>query len=507
MPFKISPAEVELFAGDVQAFTVEGTTKGIVWSAKTVGEIDRHGVYVAPQEVTRTRTVYVIAQTDDGSEFNTATVTVSNSPNRIAFLGWYGIIAAVLLSGALLLFWNILSRPTRQAMVVVNPPIVTLDPKKDEEFVFTATVLGDPKNVVTWSSSDGDTGNPKINSIGAYRVKQAAITEPKTVTIRATSVSDPSVSGTAVVHLVPDRHLEILPQGSSAFTSQQIPFRASGGDKDRDVVWSASRSELVKISESGMVTVNGAISQTEPVQITAMSKGSPIIQAATTVIVNAPFGRIGSINVELLLFVMVMGALGSMLYYATSFVTYVGNRTFKASWSWFYIFRPVVGGILAVVFFFIAGSGLIGGTEITDLMKVAMISALVGLFSDKAVNKLSDILDVLLSSKAKEDRADKLSADAKTNPKEKESTKTALQLRATPATLTKGQATSVTISGTGFTAKSKVQVNGRDKATTNLTGTALTLDLTATETAGDKVTITITNEDQSTATLELKVQP
>src|SRR5262245_6972515 len=107
MPFKISPAEIELFAGDVQAFTVEGTTKGIVWSAKPVGEIDRQGVYVAPQEVTRTRTVYVIAQTDDGNEFNTATVTVSNSPNRIAFLGWYGIIAAVLLVGALLLFWNI----------------------------------------------------------------------------------------------------------------------------------------------------------------------------------------------------------------------------------------------------------------------------------------------------------------------------------------------------------------------------------------------------------------
>src|SRR5262249_6427985 len=143
--------------------------------------------------------------------------------------------------------------------------------------------------------------------------------------------------GTAVVELVPDRHLEILPQGTSAFTSQQIPFRATGGDKD--VIWSATRNELVKIADNGMLTVNGAILETEPVQITATSTSSPPLRAAAAVIVNAPFRERAPDNAQLLLFVMVMGALGSMLYYASSFVSYVGNRTFRTSWSWFYVFR------------------------------------------------------------------------------------------------------------------------------------------------------------------------
>ena len=80
--------------------------------------------------------------------------------------------------------------------------------------------------------------------------------------------------------------------------------------------------------------------------------------------------------VPLMLFVMMCGALGSMVYYASSFVGYVGNRTFRSTWFWFYISRPFVGGALAVIFFFIVGSGMVSGTTVSDLMKVGMISHL-----------------------------------------------------------------------------------------------------------------------------------
>jgi hypothetical protein len=72
-----------------------------------------------------------------------------------------------------------------------------------------------------------------------------------------------------------------------------------------------------------------------------------------------------------LVFVMLMGALGSMLYFSSSFVAYVGNRTFRSSWLWFYIARPFVGGALAIIFFFIAGSGFLNSSaSATNLMTI-----------------------------------------------------------------------------------------------------------------------------------------
>ena len=38
---------------------------------------------------------------------------------------------------------------------------------------------------------------------------------------------------------------------------------------------------------------------------------------------------------------MLMGSLGSMLYFSSSFVAYVGNRTFRSSWYWFMLRGPL----------------------------------------------------------------------------------------------------------------------------------------------------------------------
>ena len=46
-----------------------------------------------------------------------------------------------------------------------------------------------------------------------------------------------------------------------------------------------------------------------------------------------------------------MGALGSYIHAGTFFVSYVGNRNFVASWTWWYVLRPFIGLALAVIFF------------------------------------------------------------------------------------------------------------------------------------------------------------
>jgi len=313
----------------------------------------------------------------------------------------------VLLAAAVLLFWTLLSVPRRETTVVVNPPVVTFDPAHgDPGYGFTTTVLGGAKNDVVWSAPDGKV----ISSNGVLKLEAAVEGRPESFTIRATSASDPTRFGTAIVHLTPGRaRKEVLPQGAAAFPRQQIAFRMAD---DSAVYWSLSRGDLGVLtprgaaSRTGILTVSDGARAQEPLQVTAWDAGGAQV-AAAVVIVNPAQGAVGTSAAALLGLVMAMGALGSMLHFASSFVQYVGNRTFQPSWFWYYVSRPFVGGGLAIIFFFLFGAGWMAPQSSGGLMTVATVSALVGLFSDRAVRKLSDIVDTVLA--AKDDRKDKVS--------------------------------------------------------------------------------------------------
>ena len=109
------------------------------------------------------------------------------------------------------------------------------------------------------------------------------------------------------------------------------------------------------------------------------------------------FGRHYSPTPEtaLLLIVVLAGALGAFLHVATSFSDYVGNRRLMRSWTWFYVLRPLVGAALAVIFYFAILGGLFTsqGTSALNPYGIAALSALVGLFSKQATNKLQQIFD------------------------------------------------------------------------------------------------------------------
>src|SRR5205807_649651 len=146
-----------------------------------------------------------------------------------------------------------------------------------------------------------------------------------------------------------------------------------------------SRTDLGLVDEkTGVYTAPGFVQITEPFQVTATEPKTGA-RAAALVTVNAPWAYRFATDWRLIVFVILMGALGSMLYFASSFVAYVGNRTFRSSWLWFYIARPFVGGALAIIFFFIASSGFLSSNaSASNLTTIGVIAALVGLFSDRA---------------------------------------------------------------------------------------------------------------------------
>ena len=172
------------------------------------------------------------------------------------------------------------------------------------------------------------------------------------------------------------------------------------------------------------------------------------------------FGRHYSLTPEIALFLIVVlaGALGAFLHVATSFSDYVGNRRLMRSWTWFYVLRALVGAALAVIFYFAVLGGLFTsqGTSAVNPYGIAALSALVGLFSKQATNKLQQIFDTAFA--VPEGEGDDARDDSIGNPKP-------TIVGVSPPQLTRGGDVALTLSGTGFIPASVVSVarpNGAD---------------------------------------------
>src|ERR1017187_6091669 len=95
---------------------------------------------------------------------------------------------------------------------------------------------------------------------------------------------------------------------------------------------------------------------------------------------------------------MIMGALGSYVHGASSFVAFTGNRQFMSSWTWWYLLRPLIGSALAVIGYFLLAGGNISavGTDTNNLLKIGVMAAgLIGLYEEQACVKIGEIFDAL----------------------------------------------------------------------------------------------------------------
>src|SRR5262249_12399639 len=117
-------------------------------------------------------------------------------------------------------------------------------------------------------------------------------------------------------------------------------------------------------------------------------------------------------EVQLLLLVIVAGALGSYLHAIKSLTDFIGNRTLTASWYWWYISPPFLGMAIATMLYAVLRGGFMAGTpadaKVVNPFGIIAIGALVGMFADKAAQKLAEIFDTLF--RAADQRGGKLIA-------------------------------------------------------------------------------------------------
>jgi hypothetical protein len=113
---------------------------------------------------------------------------------------------------------------------------------------------------------------------------------------------------------------------------------------------------------------------------------------------------------RLLLLATFIGAGGASIMALQSMGDYRGRSKLTKNWFTFYLVRPFVGGGVALVFYLVIRGGFLSGTDIdtgtTTPFGIVAVAALVGMFSDKAILKLSEVFLTLF--KAEDDRGDKL---------------------------------------------------------------------------------------------------
>jgi hypothetical protein len=180
-------------------------------------------------------------------------------------------------------------------------------------------------------------------------------------------------------------------------------------------------------------------------------------------------------SAELRLFVLILcaGALGAMLHALQSFIDFHGNRQLVRSWLPWYLLRPFIGALLALVFYLLIEGGLVaelakGPSPQTaaKLYTLTGAAALIGMFSELATIKLKDVFTTLVASPVKP-RSDPLQPLSKPQ---------IASIQPDPVPVG-SQAVQIRIAGRNFDRAAKVLAGGQERKVSNRTGTELTVEL------------------------------
>jgi hypothetical protein len=193
-------------------------------------------------------------------------------------------------------------------------------------------------------------------------------------------------------------------------------------------------------------------------------------------------------DVQLLLLAIFAGALGSIFHALKSLGDFIGNRTVIASWYWWYIMRPFLGVALALIFYAVLRGGFVVGSpadaKVVNPFGVLAIGALVGMFADKAAQKLAEVFDVVF--RAADQRSGKLDAPVVD--------------RLDPATVTIGDAKAIKIIGDRLGKVVTVRLNSEERKPDTVTEKEITLKLKPEDvTKAGQIKVTVVNPDGGTS--------
>jgi hypothetical protein len=190
------------------------------------------------------------------------------------------------------------------------------------------------------------------------------------------------------------------------------------------------------------------------------------------------------INIIMFLLVALAGFTGNMVHVATSFTNYVGSEKFKRSWLLWYFVKPFTAAAVAVIFYLVLKAGLLNfdGSNGANPFGIVILSALAGLYTDKAMLKLEEIFVIIF--KPKDDRPDKLETEIKITG-------------ITPQTIEKDKENSYTVAGENLDkGKLSLFINDEPIANPDISAKVINFKYTVTETQKDKTEFLFVIKDE-----------
>jgi len=268
----ISPSTVQVQPGGQAQFNavVSGTTNSVVvWSLTGVncsgvacGQISNTGIYRAPATAPSPNVVTV-----------TATVLADLSVTASA--------AAIVGSSS-------------DVKVTVSPTTGSVLVGQQQQFV--SFVSGTTITGVNWSlsgASCASSGCGTISATGIYTAP-ATLPSPAQVTVTATSIADPSKSGTAVVTVALPVTINISPISATLNTGMQKQFTAAvANTTNTAVTWNVagngcSGTSCGTITSAGLYTAPSSVPSPPQVYVAAKSVADPTKTSTATVTIIPP---------------------------------------------------------------------------------------------------------------------------------------------------------------------------------------------------------------------------
>ena len=183
--------------------------------------------------------------------------------------------------------------------------------------------------------------------------------------------------------------------------------------------------------------------------------------------------EVGRREKDIVTIVFLFGVLGACLHAMQSLATYVGNRSFVSSWTVWYILRPIVGGVLAVLAYVVFRGGFLSQMASLALNPYAFaaLGGLSGMFSKRVIDKMAEVVDVVLPTRpgtGDEARSDKLRPSRP------------VIARISPAAVPMNAASTrrgIVIHGTGIGPDTQVLIDGSAIPATSITNDQVAVEL------------------------------
>lgn len=257
-----------------------------------------------------------------------------------------------------------------------------------------------------------------------------------------------------------------------------------------------SRPPTAPAGESGSPDRSNLASGDQPAAKKAPGDASPTAGGAGQGQGDAPKPSKDRI-LALIQLILIFGAGGALVHAVRSLYSFVGNKQFEPNWAPFYFARPFEGAVLALLTIFMFEDSLIealpGTITLKNVWTVCGVAGLVGLFTDKALRKLEQIFDAVLTPPT-DTRGGKLTASAALAP---------VLAALTPEKATAGSdAIEVQIAGDRFDNSASAMVNGAARATVFQSAKSLSFTLTKAD-LSQAATLKITVKGKSATSNEL----